>query len=97
MVPDEQLAMIEQRVNELSTDMRDMKAIVYGDTARRMAGLLEQFDAMREEFKSLRADLGELLTWRREMTLLMRIGVGVMTIGGGANIIGIIQSYLGGG
>lgn len=96
MQPDEQLVVIEQRINELSTDMRDMKAIVYGDTARRMAGLLEQFDSMRGEFGELRKDLGELLTWRREMTLLMRIGVGVLTIGGGANIIGLVQAYLGG-
>lgn len=88
--------MIEQRVHELSTDMRDMKAIVYGDTARRMAGILEQFDEMRVEFGGLRKDLGELLTWRREMTLLMRIGVGLLTIGGGANIIGLVQAYLGG-
>lgn len=93
---DDVVQAMEKRVDALQLKVRDLEAIVYGDTARRVEGLLEQLAAMRGEFAQLRNDLAELLTWRKEMTAFMRIAIGLLGIGGSASVVNVLQAWLGG-
>lgn len=96
MIPEQKLGVLEQRVNEISTDMRDLKAAVYGDGARRMMGLLDQFEAMRQEFIGLRHDLSELVAWKTQLMFWLKIGVGAVGVTGGASWISVFQIWAGG-
>jgi hypothetical protein len=93
---DEIYKLMEKRLDSIQLEVRDLKAVVYGDTARRVEGLLEQLAAMRQEFTQLRKDLGELLSWRREMTTFMKVALGLLGVGGGASVINVLQAWLGG-
>lgn len=90
------IAAMEKRIDGLQLKIRDLEAIVYGDTARRVEGLLEQLAAMRTEFVQLRGDLAELLMWRREMTTFMKVAIGLLGVGGSASVLNVLQSWLGG-
>lgn len=87
---------LEHRVNEISSDLRDLKAAVYGDGARRMLGMLDQIDAMRREFSELREDLTELISWKTQLMFWLKIGVTAVGVTGGASWISVFQTWAGG-
>lgn len=88
-----ELAQLTGRVDALRGEVDQLKTVVYGDATLRILGLLDQFEALRTEIASLRDDLSELLTWRREMTLLMRAGLAILGVGGGAQIIALLKAW----
>ena len=96
MTPEDRIAALESLIYSLNTEMRDMKAAVYGDGARRMMGLLEQFEAMRQEFIGLRNDLSELVAWKTQLVFWLKIGVTAIGLTGGASWISVFQNWVGG-
>jgi hypothetical protein len=89
----QQIAVIDRRVIDIEADLASLKTSVYGDTTMRILGLLDQFGALSTEIASLRKDLSELLTWRREVTLLMRAGLAILSVGGGAQVIALLKAW----
>lgn len=88
-----ELDKLTYRVDALRVEVEQLKVAVYGDATLRILGLLDQFEALRTEIGSLRKDLSELLTWRREMTLLLRAGLAILSVGGGAQIIALLKAW----
>ena len=88
-----ELDKLTYRVDALRGEVEQLKVAVYGDATLRILGLLDQFEALRTEIGSLRKDLSELLTWRREMTLLLRAGLAILSVGGGAQIIALLKAW----
>lgn len=82
-----------QMIEILRAEVRDLKADLYGDASRRLVGLIAQFEGMREEMAALRVDLGKLLAWRDQVLFLMRVGVGVMSAGGLAQVIALVRAF----
>jgi hypothetical protein len=96
VTPGDPLTGLEHRVNEMSADVRDLKAAVYGDGARRLSGLMDQLDLMRQEFVGLRKDLSDLLTWKQQLMFWLKVGVGAVSVTGGASWISVLQTWAGG-
>ena len=88
-----ELDKLTYRVDAMRGEVEQLKVAVYGDATLRILGLLDQFEALRTEIGSLRKDLSELLTWRREMTLLLRAGLAILSVGGGAQIIALLKAW----
>lgn len=109
-VSDDPIRHIEQRLevlgNEmraLKSDVRDLKSDFYGDKSRHVEGMLEQFAAMRLEIGALREDFAKFLSWRRDITVALRVGVvllgGQLITTGAANwdkIANLVLSIAGG-
>ena len=95
MLPVEQseLDKLIQRVDVIRGEVDQIKVSVYGDATLRILGLQDQFEALRVEIAHLRQDLSELLTWRREMTLLMRAGLAILGVGGSAQVIALLKAW----
>lgn len=83
----------DRRMAGMETELVNLKTSVYGDNSRHIQGLLEQFAALRAEIGNLRTDLSELLTWRREVTLMLRVGLGFLGTGGIAQVAALIKAW----
>lgn len=83
----------DRRMIDIEAELSNLKTSVYGDNNRHIQGLLEQFAALRAEIGNLRTDLSELLTWRREVTLMLRIGLGFLGTGGVAQVAALIKAW----
>lgn len=83
----------DRRVAGMEAELLNLKASVYGDNSRHIQGLLEQFAALRVEIGNLRTDLSDLLAWRREVTLMLRWGLGFLGTGGIAQVAALVKAW----
>ena len=90
MVPtadiDLRLTRIEQRVG-------DLENAVLGNATLRITGLAAQLHDLGDEIEALRADLAALLSWRRDLTVYMRVGVGMLSIGGLSGLAQLVKMF----
>ena len=94
MTPSEsEFTQLTARVDALRSEVEQLKVSLYGDGSRHIQGLLEQFGALRQEIAKLHDDLSDLIAWRREMTLLMRAGLAILSVGGGAQIMALLKAW----
>jgi hypothetical protein len=77
MVPaadmDARLTRIEQRVG-------DLENAVLGNTTLHITGLASQLHDLGGEIEALREDLATLLSWRRDLTVYMRVITGMLSV-----------------